>query len=119
MWTCVAYVQVQLNDVDMCCLCADSAFIRLVEDAVVDLLQDERFKDAMDYAAHPLYKDGKRVFGPFRSGLFWQQAELAHPDKSVICVMCYSDATEFYKSVSAHPVFSKFSMLLVSYMCAT
>lgn len=89
-----------------CWLAAESVFIRLFEDAVIDLLQDERLKDCIDYEAKPIFMKGTRVFGPFRSGTFWQQTELQFKGRTVICIMVYSDATELYKGVSAHPVFS-------------
>jgi hypothetical protein len=52
-----------------------------------------------------LFYRGKRVFGPWSSGLHMQRLEKKHPGKTVINVQLYSDETEFYKGESAHPVF--------------
>ena len=82
-------------------------FYKLFEYVVIDLLQDPSFKDAIDYAAKPLFnQDGERLFGPMTSGAAWEDITIQHPGKTPILVVFYSDATTFYKNTSAHPVFS-------------
>ena len=79
-------------------------FYRNFLDVCIELLQDPRFKNCIDYNAKPLFSGDQRVFGPLSSGLFWELQEHLHPNKTVIPVCIYSDATEFYTSVTAHPV---------------
>ena len=82
-------------------------FYRRFQDCAIELLQNPKLQDFMDYECQPLYLNGKRTFGPFRSGLFWEMQEAAHPDKTVANMIFYSDETEFFKGISAHPVFSE------------
>lgn len=85
---------------------------RLVEDVVIELLQDPRMKDEITYQAKQIFQGNKRVFGPLSSGKFWEELEVKFPDKTIILLIIYSDATEFYKGVSAHPVFGKMCTVL-------
>lgn len=78
-------------------------YYRNVEDVVISLLQDPRFLGHIDYHFKPIFQGGKRVWGPYNSALQWQELETLYPDKTIIPVVCYSDATEFYKGASAHP----------------
>jgi hypothetical protein len=71
----------------------------------VELLQDPRTQGKINWEAKPLFYRGKRVFGPWSSGLHMQLLQKKHPGKTVINVQLYSDETEFYKGESAHPVF--------------
>ena len=82
-------------------------YYKLIEDAVIDLVQDPLLKDHIDWEAKPIYKHGQRVFGPFRSGMWMEAMEIKFGDRTVIALIGYSDATEFYKGVSAHPIFGK------------
>jgi hypothetical protein len=82
-----------------------SFFYRRLEDVVVEILQDPRTTGKINWSAKPLFTGGKRVVGPFSSGLHMQMQELKHPGKTVIHVIAYSDETEFFKGESAHPVF--------------
>lgn len=80
-------------------------FYRHHVDIVVDILQDPVLRDYMDYHAAPLFADNKRIFGPFSSNLRWEELQEKYPDRTVICLIMYSDETEFYKGVTAHPFF--------------
>ncbi len=80
-------------------------FYRLFEDIIVELLQDARLKDFLEYVAKPLHNGKHRLFGPFSSGLRWEQLQQQFPGKSIILLLVYSDATEFFKGLSAHPIF--------------
>lgn len=82
-------------------------YYKLFEDIVCDLLQDSSLKDFVDYECKPLFKDGERMLGPASSGLLWEAFEFELPDKTIILMVFYSDATQFYKKTSAHPVFGK------------
>lgn len=82
-------------------------FYRRYEDVITDLLLDSSLKDFMDFTAKPIFRKGSRFFGPFRSGMVWERLEIIHKDKTVICAIAYSDSTEFYKGVSAWPIFCK------------
>ena len=80
-----------------------------IEDILTEFVQDPYLQNAMEYDSCPLYdmEAETRVFGPFSSGLHWEEQEIIHGGKKVLCVIAYSDATEFYRNCSAHPVFSK------------
>jgi hypothetical protein len=54
-----------------------------------------------------LFCDGRRVLGPYSSGLHMQLLEHQHPGKTVVHVIAYSDETEFYKGETAHPIFGE------------
>ena len=89
--------------------CEQTAYFKLIEQCVHDLLHDPNLKDCIDYNPKPLFTaSGSRVFGPASSGAFWEAKQNEHPDKAIILVVCYSDGTEFYKGVTAHPVFGQF-----------
>ena len=81
-------------------------------DVIVELMQDKAAKGHIDFHPKPLNShhkgEGHRIFGPFSSGLWWQMAHIMSGGKKTIaCLIFYSDATEFYKSCGAHPVFGK------------
>ena len=85
-----------------------SYWYKKIQDIIADILQDPLLKDHIDWHPKPLFgKDGKRVFGPFSSGMFWEEKQFQYKGKTVIVFIVYSDATDFYSGVSAHPVFSK------------
>ncbi len=74
---------------------------------MVELLQDARLKDYLEYVAKPLYNGKLRLFGPYSSGLRWEQLQQLYPGKTIIQLLVFSDATEFFKGLSAHPLFGK------------
>ena len=80
---------------------------KLMEDVVFDLLQDPEFQDHIDYAAEPLFRNGRRIFGPFRSGIDWELLEKEHPGKTVVCLWMFTDGTEFYKGRSVEPFYGE------------
>ena len=87
-------------------------FFRNYMDVIVELMQDKAAKGHIDFHPKPLNShhkgEGHRIFAPFRSGLWWQMAHIMSGGKKPIaCLIFYSDATEFYKSCGAHPVFGK------------
>jgi hypothetical protein len=81
--------------------------VRRYEDGVIDLVQDNGLGSVKDWRARPMFFNGRRVLGPFSSAMWWQLQEYEHPGKTVVGVIVYSDATEFFKGESAHPIFSK------------
>ena len=94
-------------------------------DVCVELLQDPRFEGHIDYHSKALFNfdsstgTKQRVWGPFSSGLFWEWAEQVHPNKTVIPFIVYSDATEFYTGVSAHPVLGMYVCFVVVFAMKT
>lgn len=89
--------------------CDQKAYYKLFEQCVHDLLHDPKLKDCIDYEPKPLFNtSGSRVFGPASSGVFWEVKQIEFPDKAIILAVFYSDGTEFYKGVCAHPVFGMF-----------
>jgi hypothetical protein len=82
-------------------------FYRLIEDLVVDLLQDPRTIENINWRAKPLFSGNKRLLGPYSSGVNMEMLEKLHPGKTVINLICYSDEVEFYKGVTAHPIMGK------------
>jgi hypothetical protein len=85
-------------------LAGSKVFYRFMEDLVVDLLQDPRLSQHIDWHAKPLFSGGKRLLGPYSSGVNMQLLEKLHPGKTVINLICYSDECEFFKGVTAHPI---------------
>ena len=84
-------------------------YFRDIQEAALEMLQDPKAKDHIDFHPKPLFNErsGKRIFGPFSSGLWWQIVQVTHGGKSTLaCLIFYSDATRFYKSIGAHPIFS-------------
>ena len=94
----------------------DTFYYKLFQDIIADILQDPLLKGHIDWEPKPLFdKEGNRIFGPFSSGMFWEEKHIQYKGKTVIVFIVYSDATDFYAGVSAHPVFSKLSAMLCIY----
>jgi len=90
-----------------------------LKEIVLELLQDPSAKDHIDFHPRPLYESTgtstKRLFGPFSSGLWWQNVQIKRGNKvTIACLIFYSDGTQFYKNGGAYPIlgnFFRFSVL--------
>ncbi len=69
-------------------------------------------KEGIDYHAKAWFNGNTRLFGGSKTGLFWEEMQAKYPDKTIILVLCYSDATQFFKGTSAWPIFGKYHCVL-------